>query len=151
MQSPYWLLYKTGNYLVKLKRWNLERLARTFAPHHWLLVAWLQVMCSRWRWCAPVCGGLKFLRPVDEKCLSLAHLVNFGTLEDFFFLFFFGPAQWMAVIQHNDNRHCHRPNSVSQHFLLDRDESQMRILWTPCSAVIPIPRVSGIGTEEQIL
>lgn len=30
----------------------------------------------------------------------------------------------MAVIQPNDNRHCQRPNSVSQHSLLDRDESQ---------------------------
>lgn len=31
----------------------------------------------------------------------------------------------MAVIRPDDNSHCHRPNSVSQHFLLDIDESQM--------------------------
>lgn len=46
----------------------------------------------------------------------------------------------MAVIQPNDNRHCQRPNSVSQHSLLDRDESQIFfILWTPRSSVIPFP------------
>lgn len=57
----------------------------------------------------------------------------------------------MAVIQPNDNRHCHRPNSVSQHLLLDRDESQMFIHRTVCSSVIHLPRVSGIATKEQIL
>lgn len=48
----------------------------------------------------------------------------------------------MAVIQPNDNRHCHRPNSVSQHFLLDGDESQMFIHRTACSSAIHLPYFS---------
>lgn len=37
---------------------------------------------------------------------------------------FFCPAQWMAAIERNDNRHRHRPDSVSQLFLLAREYSQ---------------------------
>lgn len=56
----------------------------------------------------------------------------------------------MAVIQRNDNRHCHRPNSVSEHFLLHRDEGQIFIHRTVCSSLIHLPRVLGVATEEQL-
>lgn len=79
---------------------------------------------------------------------SLANSANFGA--KLFGAFSVQPKR-MAVIQPNDNRHCHRPNSVSQHFLLDRYESQVFIHRTVCSFVSHLPHISGTATKEQIL